>query len=252
MVAMGHQNSLRNLRHIIIYFLASFIFNFGEAFTFPLLFIDSNPLRLLAKEKGLSRFNTWRGDHLSLQTDDNHEDSFSVRKCKYDDLKAVTDIVFDSFYSDEMRKSPFSILMKLKELDRLQSNFPYDDEEHSMFVAIDNKQVGAQQILGFVDIDTRPPTRPVDPPRPYMSDLAVHPDHRRKGIARSLIETCEKLAQEQYSSIVMYIRVENKNQVAVKMYERYNYIPRSHPIFGVKDSTVLLRKDFKQVDDKRE
>eukprot|EP00547_Thalassionema_nitzschioides_P014459 CAMPEP_0194246688 /NCGR_PEP_ID=MMETSP0158-20130606/15418_1 /TAXON_ID=33649 /ORGANISM="Thalassionema nitzschioides, Strain L26-B" /LENGTH=123 /DNA_ID=CAMNT_0038982651 /DNA_START=335 /DNA_END=703 /DNA_ORIENTATION=- len=123
----------------------------------------------------------------------------------------------------------------MKELERLQSNYPYDSENHQMFVAIDTATTEDRKVIGFADIDDRPATRRIDPPRPYMSDLVVHADYRQQGIARTLIETCENLVQEKLSNDEMYIRVERDNVIAVQMYEKIEYIAQQHDIFGVED-----------------
>ncbi|KAI2508378.1 FR47-like protein [Fragilaria crotonensis] len=204
---------------------------------------------------------------------------FTIRNCKYADLKAVSDIIVDSFYTDNMKSSPFAAVLKLGELNRLQQNFPYNDSErHVMLVATttDSSQDSAKpsgsnggKIVGFVDVDARPATRRIDPPRPYLSDLAVHPDYRRNGIATILIQTCEALVHsgrvrvsaattsvEDNSSSSkadhptgslkreMFIRVERENAAAIQMYEKFDYHAISHSVFGVEDTTVLLHKDF--------
>jgi ribosomal protein S18 acetylase RimI-like enzyme len=129
-------------------------------------------------------------------------------------------------------------MYRLGELNRLQQNFPYDDELHSMFVALCSMK---EQVIGFVDVDARPSTRRIDPPRPYLSDLAVHPDHRRKGIARSLVQACEEQTR-QMGKERLYIRVEIDNAPAVRMYKGMDYESHPHEIFGVNDNTVLLCK----------
>ena len=143
-----------------------------------------------------------------------------------------------------MRASPFAAVLKLGELNRLQQNFPYADQQrHCMFVAINDDK----QIVGFVDIDARPATRRIDPPRPYLSDLAVHPDYRRKGIAATLIKKCEELVQQDKLVVkekALYIRVEQANGAAIQMYDKFQYQAQKHEIFGVEDTTVLLRKHF--------
>jgi ribosomal protein S18 acetylase RimI-like enzyme len=197
---------------------------------------------------------------------------FTIRSCKYADLKAVSDIIVDSFYTDNMKSSPFAAVLKLGELNRLQQNFPYNDSErHVMLVATttDSSQDSANpsgsnsgKIVGFVDVDARPATRRIDPPRPYLSDLAVHPDYRRNGIATILIQTCEALvhsgrvrvsatttpvAEDHPTGVPkreMFIRVERANAAAIQMYEKFDYHAISHSIFGVEDTTVLLHKDF--------
>lgn len=204
------------------------------------------------------------------QHDQQERQQFKIRKCKYADLKAVSEIIVSSFYDDKMKSSPFSAVLKLGELNRLQQNFPYADQadRHVMFVAtttssMDNpNEDDTSEIVGFVDIDARPATRRIDPPRPYLSDLAVHPNYRRMGIATTLIQTCEELVStgkikvptavpssgEEHNNNnntkVIYIRVEQANAAAIQMYEKFQYHPQVHAIFGIEDTTVLLRKEF--------
>jgi len=188
----------------------------------------------------------------------------TIRKCRYSDLTIVAEMIVTSFYTAKMRNSPFSAVLKLGELNRLQQNFPYADDQHFMFVATttstsvkkNDKKNDDTDIVGFVDLDFRPATRSIDPPRPYLSDLAVDPNHRRQGIATTLIQKCEALAQTntKNKNKSLYIRVEQANDAAVQMYEQFQYQQMEHDVFGVEDTTVLLRKDFDDTstDEKKE
>lgn len=148
-------------------------------------------------------------------------------------------------------------MYRLSELNRLQQNFPYDDTRHRMLVAVTkvpspnpttgNLAVAMQssqneRIVAFCDIDARPATRWQDPPRPYLSDLAVDTDFRRRGIARSLVELCEHIVVAAMNQSALYIRVERDNNHAVNMYQKLLYQPQAHSVFGAKDTTVLLCK----------
>ena len=143
-----------------------------------------------------------------------------------------------SFYTGENARSPWRQMFRLGELNRLQQNFPYNDDKHFMLVAIYRF---TEQVIAFVDIDARPPKRQQDPPRPYLSDLAVDPSWRRKGIARSLIQNCELLAQQMGMNEI-FIRVEQNNTPAIFMYEGLDYEAQAHEYFGVADTTILLNK----------
>lgn len=98
-------------------------------------------------------------------------------------------------------------------------------------------------IIGFVDVDARPGTKESDAPRPYLSDLAVHPGYRRKGVAQTLIKECENEVRI-WGKEKLYLRVEEKNYGALKMYSDLGYEALDHPYFGVKDTTILLRNTF--------
>jgi len=154
------------------------------------------------------------------------------------DLGEVSNIVMNSFYSGDSIKGPWRHMYRLGELNRLQQNFPYNDELHCMLVAACPY---SEQVVAFVDIDARPPTRQIDPPRPYLSDLCTNPMWRRRGIARALVEQCEDLSL-QMNKEELYIRVEQNNTAAIEMYKNLAYTRQSHEYFGVKDTTMLLHK----------
>ena len=152
-------------------------------------------------------------------------------------MSKVAQILVKAFYEPSRLLQHFH---NLKELDRLQSNFPYSDPNHFMFVA---ESKCDQQIVGCVDIDMRKSILKNAPPRPYLSDLAVHEKWRRKGIARDLILKCEKTALEANKK-TLYLRVESANEVALRMYFGLGYSWQQSKIFGVLDTTMLLRRDL--------
>eukprot|EP00521_Asterionellopsis_glacialis_P006739 CAMPEP_0195282124 /NCGR_PEP_ID=MMETSP0707-20130614/1142_1 /TAXON_ID=33640 /ORGANISM="Asterionellopsis glacialis, Strain CCMP134" /LENGTH=234 /DNA_ID=CAMNT_0040341077 /DNA_START=522 /DNA_END=1226 /DNA_ORIENTATION=- len=153
----------------------------------------------------------------------------------------------------------------MQELNRLQSNFPYTDPHHYMYAAVveeeptppspsarrtlqnnnNNRNHKKPIIVGFVDIDARPPKQSrTDPPRPYLSDLCIHPQYRRQGIARALIQQCEETVQQLFQKDELYIRVEQDNEAARSMYDDLGYQHQVHDIFGVRDTTMLLHRSF--------
>lgn len=164
-----------------------------------------------------------------------------IREAVYADLPNVADIIVKSFY--DKSNGLFTMYNKVNELQRLQTNFPYDKSRHSMLVAChkDHKK----QILGFVDIDGRPSKLKNEnvPPRPYLSDLVVDNDWRRRGIACALVSRCEDKVKS-YGSNDLYLRVEFKNNAAISMYGKLGYDAMKHHYFGVKDTTLLLHKCF--------
>lgn len=153
----------------------------------------------------------------------------------------------DSFYDT---KTSWKKLYQLGELNRLQQNFPYVDADlHRMLVAttVDKDDDRGVLLVGFCDVDARDcKTRPVLP-RPYVSDICVHPDYRRKGIAQALIQESERFLQKIPRSNV-YIRVEESNHAAIAMYEklRYTKTGREEADPSKKDSKTILvlQKEF--------
>ena len=83
-----------------------------------------------------------------------------------------------------------------------------------------------QRIVGFCDLDDRPPTRCtgfMHNPRPYLSDVCVHPDYRRRGIARELLRRSEQLSQSEWNKTELYVRVDRTNAAALAAYQRRGY-----------------------------
>jgi ribosomal protein S18 acetylase RimI-like enzyme len=140
------------------------------------------------------------------------------------ELGTVADIIMDSFYSP---KTSWRGLYRVAELNRVQQNFPYVNTDlHQMLVAVatDTQGVLPPKIVGFCDVDCRPCKTIPRLPRPYLSDLTVALDFRRRGIARSMVEYCETFVRECTAAAnELYIRVEATNEPAVSMYRGMGY-----------------------------
>lgn len=167
------------------------------------------------------------------------EKEYIIRNAKYKDLRAVIDILVSAFYAPSPRLLRHYYL--LKELDRLQSNFSYGDQNHVMYVACPKSD--NNKVIAFCDLDMRPPRVARAPPRPYLSDLAVHEEWRRKGIARDLITKCECTATNMGKN-VLHLRVEAANTVAINMYDQLGYRLEPSLALDDKDTTILLKRNF--------
>jgi ribosomal protein S18 acetylase RimI-like enzyme len=171
-----------------------------------------------------------------------------VRDCSYADLHRVADIILSSFY-DKSIKSPWRQLYRMGELNRIQQGFAYpaQRDKHRMLVAVAVVEAepragvdeasasingggsaggGSGHIIGFCDVDGRPPNRPTgfaSNPRPYLSDLCTDPSFRRRGVAKALVEACETYCRNQLNEQLVYIRVESHNEAAILLYEGMGY-----------------------------
>jgi ribosomal protein S18 acetylase RimI-like enzyme len=184
----------------------------------------------------------------TLQSTSSSENDFYVRDSQYGDLGGAADVIIQCFYSNTT--SPWKQLYKIAEMSRLQQGFPYADKElHRMLVAVSTAE-DEEKIVGFCDVDARIPNKPTSynyNPRPYLSDLAVHPDHRRKGIAKAMIATSEEFCSEGINRNEIYIRVEKKNTAALSMYQAMKYFRIMNPDDPT-GNIVLLRKKFQEDD----
>ena len=57
---------------------------------------------------------------------------------------------------------------------------------------------------------------------PYLSDLAVSPSHRKRGLATALVRRCEDLALG-WGYDKLYIKVRRDNESARRLYGRMGY-----------------------------
>lgn len=181
---------------------------------------------------------------------------FRVRECSHMELGSCADVIMSSFYN-YTSMSPWRQLTKLAELNRIQQSFPYGDDRslHRMFVVTATTKQTADQtsqqdltastaaICGFVDVDARRPNRQTGysyNPRPYLSDLCIHPNFRRQGLAKKLVQICEdfcfRLPEQHWSDVdsdselpELYIRVKATNTAAIQMYDSLGYSAISNP-----------------------
>jgi ribosomal protein S18 acetylase RimI-like enzyme len=154
---------------------------------------------------------------------------FRIRDCRHAELGACVDIIMESFYNTTTQ-APWKQMYRLGELNRLQQGFPYGDDRalHRMILAeVDDSKTTTTTIVGYVDIDLRPPNRPTGysyNPRPYLSDLCIRSDYRRNGIAKGLVQFCEQFVlQSKYCDNELFIRVEAHNTPAIAMYKSLGY-----------------------------
>ena len=151
---------------------------------------------------------------------------------------------------------PFRVLL---EIDRLQSNFPYGDNEHYYLVILEHT---TDTVVGFCDLDYRSPLNYNDDiftllrsssnhivrQRPYLSDLVIHPNHRRKGLASALMEEAHEISRRR-GIHQLFLGVAEDNTGARKMYdglgyELLDYFDGKKNGFGVDGTVALLRLDL--------
>ena len=183
--------------------------------------------------------------------------TYRLRDCQYRELNDVATLVVESFYDKKKVNLVARKLYRLAEMNRLQQNFPYPESRgvHRMLV-IEASQEGNDEptIVGFCDVDSRPCATKLKLPRPYLSDLAVDPKHRRKGLARMLVEASEEFVQNDQDgspSEELWIRVASDNEAALGLYRDklgYSFADWSTGEETTGDGAEIftLRKDFRK------
>lgn len=154
--------------------------------------------------------------------------NLNIRKATKGDLNQVSTMQLDE-YGEMNLLWPWNWV---QELDRLQTSFWYDSANHIMIVAeVESKWTGPlkgifgqPKVVGFVSLDWRPArvdrSTPAD--LPYLSDLIIDKAHRKQGVARSLMLTCESLAK-QLGFPAIYLKVRRSNQAGINLYVALGY-----------------------------
>ena len=90
--------------------------------------------------------------------------------------------------------------------------------------------VGSQTVMGWTD----------------MMNVAVHPDHRRKGVGRALVEELERLLQEQGSECLT-LEVRASNTPAKTLYFDLGFTQvglRKNYYRNPREDALILRKEW--------
>lgn len=94
---------------------------------------------------------------------------------------------------------------------------------------------GTKEIAGLVEILLEKPEGNIAPSvqffkfpvsdtdEPYLCNLCVLPEYRRKGLGTTLCSICEYIVQNQWKRNKMYLHVEDNNDAALAMYLRMGY-----------------------------
>lgn len=186
--------------------------------------------------------------------DGSEDDSsfYFIREADFADLGAAARILTDGFYGD----SNFITynVERLNTFLSLESTFPQPGSVvgavHSMFVAC--RQTDGK-VLGFAEIDGRPPKKENEAPRPYMCNLAICPKWRRRGLAKALVGECEEKALR-WGKTEIYLKVRESNDAATNMYRDLGYEVQSTRTEEMRgkppQSIILMKKELVQTEEK--
>lgn len=167
-----------------------------------------------------------------------------VRAASAADIEQLSEFCTDIFYgAHTFWSGPVIFVQRRRVLARVQSQIKErvaeaNDSERLVLVALERDR-GSDFIIGMVDIavhlfdsftstfDLASAAMPDGGEfrfqwRPYVSALAVRPDVRRRGIARSLMREAEAVALS-WGYNEAYLEVAEENELARNFYERIGY-----------------------------
>ena len=109
-----------------------------------------------------------------------------------------------------------------------------DNRLSDWFVALEDGQVvgyvGSQTVIDGSD----------------MMNIAVHPDHRRRGIAQALVEALETCLRNRGSKMLL-LEVRDSNAPAITLYEKLGFLQvglRKNYYRNPKEDARILRKEL--------
>ena len=130
-----------------------------------------------------------------------------------EDLGEASVLLVTSFFGE--RNPSFLAVAAHREHRRLREH--HGGDKHIQLIA----RSPAGDAIGYVDCDGRPSKSP-GRPRPYVSDLAVREDYRRRGLATCLVQKCESIVKA-WAFDRVFLKVEASNEAARKMYGELGY-----------------------------
>lgn len=157
-------------------------------------------------------------------TDDVPSASIDVRSASTQDLKSLAEILTDSFFPADKLWAWMRPLFKLGMYEDLRGRLRADSPHYRCLVVSQGIVIASRRqetIIATAEIALKANSLLANP-IPYISNLAVSPDHRRRGIARKLLFRCEQIAAE-WGFNELSLHVLDDNLAARELYSNSGY-----------------------------
>jgi ribosomal protein S18 acetylase RimI-like enzyme len=149
-----------------------------------------------------------------------------IRPAQLEDISELGDVVTQSFHADSGLSFWFYPLLKLGVCEDLRTRFRSAMPNYTCLLAIKpaNQLTGeTEQIVGTVELSVRSACYWYLRKRyPYIANLAVTHNYRRKGVASRLLRKCEQIAYS-WGFETIYLHVLENNHRAQKLYFCHGY-----------------------------
>jgi ribosomal protein S18 acetylase RimI-like enzyme len=158
---------------------------------------------------------------------------FQIRAAQSGDLTSLAEILVDSFHSHQGILGWAHPLLRLGIYEDLRNRLRSNLQHHICLVAVECAaktategwhQSASNKLAGTVEMTLRS-TELLARTRsrsPYVSNLAVRPSHRRRGVAKQLLLNCEQVALE-WGFQDLYLHVLENNHQARQLYFNLGY-----------------------------
>lgn len=176
---------------------------------------------------------------------------FQIRAATSADFSCIAQIIAESFHSQDGFWGWAFPLLRLGIYEDLRYRLSSPAPHHICLVAIDTTYGLTNQIVGTVELGVRfhDSWIPIGRSCPYLSNLAVHPQYRRHGVASKLLISCENFSHE-WGFQDLYLHVLENNHQARQLYFKLGYKVHKlesdwNKFFFRRSRQILLHKHLK-------
>jgi ribosomal protein S18 acetylase RimI-like enzyme len=175
---------------------------------------------------------------------------FQIRVATTADLTGISQIIAESFHSQDGLWGWAFPLLRLGIYEDFRHRLLSAAPHHVCLVAVDTTINTSNNLVGTVELGLRfnDSWRQVGRSFPYLSNLAVHPNYRRHGVASKLLMGCESISQE-WGFKDLYLHVLENNHQARQLYFKLGYTmckvePNWNIFFLNRSRQLLLHKQL--------
>ncbi|MBD2173279.1 GNAT family N-acetyltransferase [Nostoc sp. PCC 7120 = FACHB-418] len=147
-----------------------------------------------------------------------------IRAATPADLTSIAQIIAESFHSQNGFWGWAFPLLRLGIYEDFKHRLLSPTPHHLCLVAVETTNNGVDRLVGTVEVGVRFSDYWTQTGKsfPYLSNLAVHPQYRRHGVASKLLVKCEQVSQE-WGFQNLYLHVLENNYQARQLYFKLGY-----------------------------
>lgn len=162
---------------------------------------------------------------------------FLVRAIRQQDLSEVSEILTASFHLQPEFMRWLIPIMRMGIYEDLRNRIRSAPPNYVCLVALDTTYKEGQEgcLVGTAEVGLRStsPWQTRASQYAYLSNLAVHPEKRRKGAAQQLLAACDRVVLD-WGFQDIYLHVLESNHQARQLYLKSNYrLEKSDPNWGL-------------------
>ncbi|WP_256871975.1 GNAT family N-acetyltransferase [Nostoc sp. TCL26-01] len=149
---------------------------------------------------------------------------FQVRAATPADLSGIAQVIAESFHSQNGFWAWAFPLLRLGIYEDFKHRLLSPAPHHLCLVAVATASNGIEKLVGTVEIGVRLSDYWTKAGKsfPYLSNLAVHPQYRRHGVASKLLISCEQVSRD-WGFEDLYLHVLEHNYQARQLYFKLGY-----------------------------